>query len=352
MIQQQYRSFGALRFLLAVLVMVQHFGVNLAPEYVVRVLYPLAVGSNAVLVFFVLSGFIIVEASHFFYQERPVAFLLNRLLRVVPPFVVAISLSIVLHGVCWQVAGTLQSIEGEGLTAAVFALPDLLKNYLSFLPSTKAVGLLPDYSFLPYVWAIRIELLFYGVVFASGLLYRLTRSGVAHGFCLGVAGVGGLAVAGFFLSKAPGYAPYFVFGAALFYVRLGKKKAYGLLLPAIPMMVWHFWHTHIPTGDAPAYAANLPAQMAILVVLLVLTVFLSHYEGQYGQKWDRFLGELSYPLYLNHFVVGILARNLFSRTITCFLIALVASFCLSVVLYYLVDRPLKQIRNKVRRQML
>jgi hypothetical protein len=60
----QYRSFGGFRLLLAVLVMVQHFGADLAPAPLATALAPYLTGSVAVLVFFALSGFVRLRHRH------------------------------------------------------------------------------------------------------------------------------------------------------------------------------------------------------------------------------------------------------------------------------------------------
>ena len=59
---------------------------------------PYEPGSLAVLAFFALSGFVIAEAADVAYRGRPVAFLGNRLLRIVPHFVLAMMISIILQG--------------------------------------------------------------------------------------------------------------------------------------------------------------------------------------------------------------------------------------------------------------
>ena len=57
-----YRNFGAFRLLLAVMVMAQHLFAAFAPTDVALLANRYEVGSVAVLVFFALSGFVIVEA--------------------------------------------------------------------------------------------------------------------------------------------------------------------------------------------------------------------------------------------------------------------------------------------------
>lgn len=356
MIQQKYRYFGAFRLLLAVLVMVQHFGVNLGSPAMVAAIYPLAVGTIAVVVFFILSGFIIAEAAHYFYAKRPFSFLLNRVLRIIPPFLVAISISVGVHYYFLYQGYSLLSLEGETLTNAIFSPHELLKNYTSFLPAMRIMGALPAYSFLPYIWAVRVELLFYAAVFGAGVMAKYIKP-ISHSTAMALAGLGGLAVFGLFLiGKAPalfGFAPYFVFGATLFYILSGHKKAWALLLPAGVAMTWHFGQLSALDTQSHAFAPNMPAQFLIFGALTIATVILATLNSTRFQKLDRFWGELSYPLYLNHFIVGVVWKSLYpDPSDNLFFVACGTSFFFSIVMYYLVEPPLKKLRNVVRGQKL
>ena len=80
-----YRPFGTLRTALAGLVMLHHFGIHLAGPDLAAALRQVDLGRLAVVVFFVLSGFVITEAAVTFYSGRPIAFASNRLLRICTP---------------------------------------------------------------------------------------------------------------------------------------------------------------------------------------------------------------------------------------------------------------------------
>ncbi|MER8779076.1 hypothetical protein NKJ09_27610 [Mesorhizobium sp. M0189] len=75
--------------LLAIFVVLQHFLANLVPEPIATAPLPCEFGNIAVLVFFALSGFVISEAADRIYAGRPVAFMANRLLRILPHFALA-----------------------------------------------------------------------------------------------------------------------------------------------------------------------------------------------------------------------------------------------------------------------
>ena len=92
-----YRHFGSFRLLLASLVMFHHYSQDLAPEPFPRRSIPFQLGSIAVLAFFALSGFVITEAVDRVYSGKPIAFISNRVLRIVPHFVLAVAVSVLLH---------------------------------------------------------------------------------------------------------------------------------------------------------------------------------------------------------------------------------------------------------------
>src|SRR5438128_1325496 len=88
--------FGTLRFLLALMVAVGH-GSMFATTGLSAFIDPLRLGAVAVLTFFILSGFVIAEANQNFYAGKPGRFLINRALRILPPYYVALVASIALH---------------------------------------------------------------------------------------------------------------------------------------------------------------------------------------------------------------------------------------------------------------
>lgn len=80
-----YKFFGTFRLLLALAVFFSHSHWLLFSKDTSLQINKLGVGGIAVMAFFVLSGYIISEASATFYRGRPFPFLLNRLLRLLPP---------------------------------------------------------------------------------------------------------------------------------------------------------------------------------------------------------------------------------------------------------------------------
>ena len=138
------RPFGTLRFILAVLVMVHHFGLDLAPAWARAWTARVAPGDLAVTVFFALSGFIILEAASHFYARRPLPFLVNRALRILPQFFAALIVAVLVHVALWSL-GILRSVDGAALGPEVFSPRNIWANALSVIPLSGRFGPSIDY---------------------------------------------------------------------------------------------------------------------------------------------------------------------------------------------------------------
>jgi peptidoglycan/LPS O-acetylase OafA/YrhL len=96
----RYRAFGLLRFALALVVVIGHASWLVVGSPLGVFIRTYSAGSAAVMTFFALSGFILCEAALTFYQGRPIAFLRNRAIKILPTFFGALTLSLAIHLVC------------------------------------------------------------------------------------------------------------------------------------------------------------------------------------------------------------------------------------------------------------
>ncbi|MCK6450394.1 MAG: acyltransferase [Alphaproteobacteria bacterium] len=348
------RPFGALRLILALLVVVYHFGIDLAPSWMASRIVPLGPGNAAVMIFFMLSGFIILEAVTHFYAGRPMPFLVNRLLRLVPGFLAALALSILVHAALWA-AGTLRAIDGRALPAAIFSPTSLFENVLSIVPGLDRLGLEAAYEFLFLVWSLRAEFLFYLAVFAAVALATARFHGLGYERMLrwnwgGLAGVAAVVGTLSLLGRAPNlfqFGPYFLFGAAVFLATRGSRAALAAALASIPLMALQFWDYN-PAVYA-AYGRDRLGQYLLMAALAGLFAWLGCRSSWRPGRWDRMLGDLAYPLYLNHLTVGVLARSIApDRSVTAALLAFAASIALAALMQAIVEPPVRAWRNRWR----
>jgi peptidoglycan/LPS O-acetylase OafA/YrhL len=347
-----YRFFGAFRLLLAIMVLVQHFGANLAPEELALLLQPYEVGSVAVLAFFALSGFVIFEAADRIYSQNAVAFFANRLLRIVPQLVVAVTAAILIFYV-FDAMGTLRLRREEVWVGDVaFKASNIIANLFGFLP----VRSLMTYDFVDIGWTVRIEMVFYMAVAAAILMTQLA----------GLAGrqlslrVSGLVVAmatvplavHALAGKQPAmfqFVPHFVFGAALYLlVTRGGRAAGAVVAVSFAGILAQFFMqpSHHPTLG---FERALPFQLMLLFVLLGLMTFLATARFPRLLHIDRFLGDVTYAFYLWHLNVMIVALSVTKGySYTTFVISILASLVAALIPFWAIESNLRKLRDSVR----
>jgi peptidoglycan/LPS O-acetylase OafA/YrhL len=349
MTSYSYRYFGTYRFVLAALVMVQHFAANAAPDDVTLAFRPLEIGSMAVLAFFCLSGYVIAEAVDVTYRNRVVAFLSNRFIRVFPHFAIALALSIALHAYFVSV-GALSVEKGAPLPAwDVFSLANVLPNFI-LLPT---VDRFISYNFLPIAWAVRVEVAFYLVVAIAIVLQQYVfrgRMGL-RGALLVLALLLLPAFVMTVLHRAPalfGYMPYFAFGTAVFFAQKGGKISILVAVLAALGMAAHFYSlpSHHPTYG---FERNVVAQGVLLTALLAAFLALSWIQGKRYERTDALIGRFTYPLYMYHYAfVMIFSSALGEATYLSFMLGMISAVAGSIAISYLLDPTIDRLRDVIR----
>ena len=338
-----YRLLGAYRFGLALMVVAQHFQHLLRPDQ--RDTFSSSgLGAIAVAAFFVVSGFVVAEALATFYQDRSGAFLANRVLRLLPPYLAALALSILVHVALFQ-SGHLV-LWDYTLAGSPEATARLLTGLFGLVPGFNPRWLGQEFEFVPYVWSLRLEMAFYAAAaITMAACWRLRSSRpVKAAIFLGLL----VSVAFLLLAHRAGAlstAPMFLVGVA-FYLRDLRRETMRAVLLAVTIATaaagFASWRQH---------GAPLPAlQFPVLACLLALFAWLlPRRAAGRSKRVDRRLGDLSYPLYLNHYAVGIAAASLAPRLgWPPFAVAVVASVLLAAAAERLVDRPIRALRDRIR----
>lgn len=356
-----YAPFGLFRLVLALLVVVQHAAATIAPEPVTRHVTPFEIGTLAVYVFFVLSGYIIAEAVRLHYDGRPFAFLANRLLRIVPSYWIAL-LAVALIGLALAAHGTFvaenRAVTVEELTDPAF----LLRNATAVFPFFG--GMFREGPVLiPIVWAVRVEILFYGVVFV--LIAAARTTGIAFDRIAAAAGavalVGSVALFGPLTDGALENAPFFVAGMALHHLVQGPRGwsgrlvAAGLLAAAAVVSSTRLLSRDGMIGDT-GVARDLPVQAAVILVLVLALALLAHGQadprGRFA-RLDRALGAFTYPIYLNHLLVLYLVMSLHGNLpFAGFVLATVTSVVVSCLIALPTEPLVARLRDRVRGRRL
>ncbi|MEY4849991.1 MAG: hypothetical protein RLZZ331_995 [Pseudomonadota bacterium] len=279
---------GMLRFILAAMVVVSH-------------LTSLNIVRPAVLLFFMLSGYWVSRLLAGWQASVP-AFYISRTLRVWPLYAVVTVLAWLLHA------------------HAEAVRPESLWSALTLLGLAARAG-----DVIGVSWSLDIELQFYlAIPLITLAAQRLQPLAV---LALAVAAFGlGIAL---FAAHVP---------TLLFY--LPAFTAAMTMVPALSGLLFKAQFTD-------SLAQNL-GQMAWI---LLLAPFVAWNINQPSDRFDRWLGDLSYPLYLVHLpVVRMLAEVMPVTGAGGKLVAVVAVLVVSIALFMGVDRPLEARRQRLWRR--
>jgi peptidoglycan/LPS O-acetylase OafA/YrhL len=334
---------GITRFYLALAVVVTH-------------LYGGWGGVLAVYCFYILSGFLITRVLHETYRFSFARFALNRFLRLFPMYFLvagatAVMLLIIpdLRTGAWLWSGS----AWDGM-ANLFLLP------MAFLGPA-------EFRLVPPTWSVGVELANYFLLWV--LLARRSQTAL-----IGLA----LGLAAHFLTwwlrmpwvyrYGPIYASVlpFALGALAYFACTGLfcrlksnsdiEHSRRWFFAAIAMMFLVFiliarfqFTSHVETQVFPWYFYGV--QLAIFIGIITNERYtLVSKDNVSLRKIDRVLGDLAYPVFLVHILIGRLVGHVLDLKagLTLLLVSLPLILMASVALAKMQDRWVEQFRNRVR----
>jgi peptidoglycan/LPS O-acetylase OafA/YrhL len=315
---------GTFRYFLAFFVLASHLWLDM----------PHGFAAYSVWGFFLLSGFLmsyVVDNKYRYSYAGIMNYFYNRALRIYPlywiSFLIGITSMLILekHGVNYK------------LLNPGFGYPDSLYHWIC------NILLLPDYFFsnpVPVANALRIECFYYLLIpffaryrllawlgFLAGAIwniYILMDPTTNHVDSFGVryATIGPCSIA-------------FIGGSLLYhykdYLAVFSNKYLSIVAWILHACIWLYF---------PYY----PWGMGLYISLFFTSwVILSLYK-ETSSKWDIFLGDLSYPVYLLHTTIGALLMNFFSdfRSLKHMLTGLFVTNIVCYLLIKAIDKPLKK----------
>ena len=321
-----YKYFGIFRFILALMVVVSHFSVFLPDAYEFE-FRTLGLGNMAVVTFFILSGYVMTESNEVFYKKRTGKFLINRVLRIVPPYYMALIFSIFLHYVLYVnnsdalYSALAQNFNYKNEILSIFSFNNIVNNFSKIFiwHGLNVIGFTHDYTFVRYIWAVVVEMKFYLII--AVLYFIIFNKGIKNFgrhvfFILFI-----LYIASFFyessIVKVFGFFPYFSFGMIMYYYQREARESTMLGVGGAISFVLIFIHfyTYISRGGDFSVAS-----LFILLFLILVFIWLTSAKITLSEKIDRFFGDMSYSLYLNHFAIQVLflfswALNFYNRSV-------------------------------------
>lgn len=354
---------GSIRLFLAIAVLMSHADVcpvNIVPGHV------------AVQTFFIISGFYMALILNKKYSERPVLlYYSNRLLRLFPTYLIVLCMSFVALwvsdvGIFTRIdkfkatftqnavftvsyAWTNMAVLGQEILFLLGIDPESHSFY--FAPGGMASVKAWHQTLVPQAWSLSMEFYFY--LIAPFILRRNI----------------------YWLSF------FFILSLALRLSILSAGAEYELLARrCFPAELWLFligafsYSLFTRIRDCKSrYCLGLTSWTALLVVLicynriekdyaltmLAFTAFITIpfvFNLTKDAKVDRFLGNLSYPIYMVHFLIIALLHEYMEEYSLSFLLLLVLSA--SIILYCVVEAPINGWRQRritgavVRRKLL
>jgi peptidoglycan/LPS O-acetylase OafA/YrhL len=362
----RYRVFGSYRFLLAVSVVVSHTWDLTYTDTKAHIWPRIGIGNVAVMAFFILSGFVITEALATFYRVHPWSFLANRVARLGPPYWAALVLSLALHTLIFS-SGILKLPDYQTLPQGMFDPVNIAANVFAIFPRPRLFAIDPVqgfYGFVRYYWAVYIEFVFYIGAFAVTLaicIFARRSRAVARIFVVaGVAGaliLHGIHEYGRQVHWELPFAPYFVVGVCLYgWVAQRDRLAIAGGVAAYAFVFLHF--ARYAQGRLPSTSPwvtglsepHVVIALGMLLAMPIIILLLARLEGKLRlRRWDRRLGDLSYPIYLNHYAVVITFFSLVpDRSAVWQLAAIAVTILVSWMLVLAVERPMLPLRNRLR----
>ena len=265
---------GGLRFVLALLVVVDHLTGVAATDHL---------GRCAVFGFYVLSGFLITRVLHVGYAFDGGRFWANRFLRLFPVYYAVAGLTLLVVLLFPETAARY-----HGAFVPIGGVMDYANNVL-LLPLAFTHG---PFRLVPPTWSVAVEIINYGLLW---LFMARSALFASIALSLGVA----YHIAAFALGLdyyTPFYAAVLPFacGAMLYFVRPLSPKYGGpafLLLLAYLLVAQHL------IGDTRVIVYG----STILVVIVVASMACAS-----STRIDQTLGDMAYPIFLTHWLAGLL----------------------------------------------
>lgn len=326
--------FGTLRFVLAVMVVLQHLG---GIRYI---------GDYAVFGFFILSGYLMTLVMHRSYGFTATGlkhFVTNRALRIFPTYYVSalLALGVLLIG-------------GNHLAARLsiyFQLPKLPSAILQNLALLNLSWNNPT-QLVPQAWSLAIELTFYLLI---ALVLGRTRRTTTVWFAASLAITFAAYMAGDnfserFRTLTAGSLPFST-GAMMFHYRDALRPLWRRRYALVPILVALYGMTVYTVYSRPITATRTTFYASYAILTLLIGVLMFAESSPVLGRLDRVLGDLSYPVYLTHrsvaaVVLALSPWHLFTAPFVA--AAFVVTLAVSAAIHSFIERPIERVRAYVR----
>lgn len=340
--------FGTFRLILAVMVAISHLDIKA---------YGRHPGVVAIVCFFIISGFVMTGVIRSYYQDNKTMFYLDRFMRIYPQYLFFLGLTIIMFWIsgAWSIVSPpgnnfLYNLAGGG--------EDIYKNYINYLKNFTIVPLnFPPVTgngtlFILPAWSLGLEIQFYAILPFILRLKALKPYLVLYSiliFSFASYNLINEQTFGYFL--LPGTLFIFLSGSLLYDYVHGDKAIWKYIC-GLYLYILIFFVTVIMSRDTISTMTNISVIDVCTGYLLGLPlIFLLSLLKR--RKFDEFLGNISYGVFLSHFLIIWFFPHygIFDPKNNIFLF-LLCSILLGLTGYYLVERPVVQWRRRIRKNAI
>ncbi|MCD0486850.1 acyltransferase [Pedobacter sp. MC2016-14] len=317
--QSKITSLALLRGIAVVAVCLCHFGDQVTSGSTLPQLFEVFrdYGRYGVHIFFVISGFII---PYSLFKSRYVIsdyfkFLYKRLLRLHPPYLVALLLTFIIAAVSYKI---------RHISNPETPLRIIKSLFYIYIPSEN-----------PVFWTLRIEAeyyLFIGLFFVALSKFPKLSMVLIIPFLMILTQTSLTNYIGLF-----DYLVFFLIGTLGYLIYIAEKRPYLEIVTLASMVIFSFCYYELP--------ASISAVATVLVVLFYRRPVNSRLE---------FTGEISYSLYLMHFPIGIKLINLLQRYTNpshywmLLILAMLVCYGFSWGFWYFIEKPSARLSGGVK----
>lgn len=346
---------GILRCIFALSILLFHSGplfhFSLANEFI------------AVCSFFIISGFYMALILDTKYKNIPV-FWLNRALRIYPLYYLILLITFTLTGIQFlfqigndnAISHYVTYTTHTSVAHYLFGVVNFIIRNLSLIFTTDYL-LRSDntggYLLVQQAWSLQIELLFYLFV---PFIMKLGKKFLLPGTII---------YAGFFylllspFSLIPSYTLTYTFLSYVLFFLLGMcsyiyifKALTSISLPfyvpsciAILSITYVLLYNSISFRPIPAFSTITDPFYYLILTISLPFIFLLTRKSIF----DRYIGALSYPIYISHFLIIKLLANTpyFQNTSTlrtC--VTIIVTLAVSIALIHFVEKPIERYRQR------
>jgi peptidoglycan/LPS O-acetylase OafA/YrhL len=309
------------------------------------VLQATSLGREFVIVFFILSGFSI--AFSLSRLPRIGDFYLRRMIRIYPPYLVALVWAFVIFMI-------IKNLALPALPASGYSVFD------SFNSTIKNIFYIENGSYIPQFWSLKFEVIFYLLVpffvMKRNLYFAVSLLIAGVSFFISWNNLSGVSIPGQYILD---YNIYFALGVFCFfnYKNLSGKFTINNKYLFYAFAAFLFSLMVVCKYLLRSDENKVTLLIAALFSIVLLFNFLHH---NIRNKVLMFLGNISYTIYITHFASIILFAAILLKTGVIVSMDIQNKFLwvagipfaigLSYIFYLIAEKPCKELLNKLRKK--